>query len=172
MQTFDKAILSLENQDENEVANAAEFLGELGNNTAIQNLRNALIKTESAIERNAIAIALGKLKAEESAEDLMKLIKKPDYQNCRGSLLYALKMLDYKNYLIDIVEIVCKGNFECKVMSLKMIEEFEGMVSWDIVEKGKKILRYHLDFVDKEDYFVKEALEIFEEVEFSPNDDK
>lgn len=71
-------------------------------------------KTDCANHRNTAAIALADLKCEQAVPILVKLVKKYSHTNSYATLLYALSLLDCKEYVNDISSLIYYGNYEAR----------------------------------------------------------
>jgi hypothetical protein len=71
---------------------------------------------------NELALCLGKLGVNNAVPILMEYIRNPDYEDIRGTFLYALLDLDCDEYFLDFVKLMCVGNFEVYNHSFSIIE--------------------------------------------------
>ena len=127
---FDENLNALKSQDAEEVERAIRNLGESSDQRAIPFLLDMLLKEHNDNLRNVIALSLGSLKADDAVPILIQLVKKPELKNKRGSLVYALQNLDCKNYFIDIVELICDGNYEVCNHALDIFESLVDEISY------------------------------------------
>ena len=64
--------------------------------------------------RNAAAIALADMRAPNAANVLVELLSKPETQNSRGTLLYALEEVRGKAPLKLLIDIILSGTYEAR----------------------------------------------------------
>lgn len=71
-------------------------------------------KTDCVNHRNTAAIALADMKCEQAVPILVRLVKKYCRTNSYATLLYALSLLDCREYINDIYSLIYDGNFEAR----------------------------------------------------------
>jgi len=99
---------------------------------ADEDIPSQLLALESAVDcktRNALALRLAEVGARGLGEVLVRLIKRPDLANNRGTLVYALSYLDCSDHLDLLVGLVATGNWEVAheaLQALEAIDEADG----------------------------------------------
>jgi HEAT repeat protein len=109
---LEEKIKALKSSNLEEVENTIRELGKSADRRAVPILMNMLSEEKDINLKNALALSLSDLKADEAVPLLMKLIKDPEHENKRGSFVYALQNLDCREYFFDFVEMICTGNYE------------------------------------------------------------
>lgn len=132
---FEEKMNALRSSDLETVEEAVRYLGDSADQRSIPQLLEMLPSEKDDNLRNVIALSLGKLKANDAVPLLMELIRRPEYKNKRGSLVYALIDLDCKGYFSDIVEMICTGSYEVCDHALTI---FESLI--DDVDFSEKLL--------------------------------
>ena len=79
---------------------------------------------------NELALCLGKLGVNKAVPILMEYIRNPDYENVRGTFLYALLDLECDEYFLDFVNLMCIGNFEVYNHSFLILESIVDNVDY------------------------------------------
>ncbi|KEO83128.1 HEAT repeat domain-containing protein [Tumebacillus flagellatus] len=88
-----------------------------------------LMETDHPRFRNAIAIALSDMGAQEAVEPLMELLEDPKTVGNRGSLLYALESFDCSKHAQKLVQFMCEGNFEVSRQSYLVLQACKDKIS-------------------------------------------
>ncbi|MES2837736.1 MAG: hypothetical protein V4667_09445 [Bacteroidota bacterium] len=135
------------NLSEDEIVEALQGFGSTGDKTAIPYLINELNNFESLSwkKRNAIAISLGELGADEAVPMIMDVIKNEKYKNYNGSFLYAMKLkpLNCKDYFLDFIELLCTGDMEIRESAVDLIEMFYKEIDTKTKIEARQILSKH-----------------------------
>ncbi len=149
-------------------------IAELKDGTAIPKLINLLLdKATDFGFKNAIAICLRDLNADEAVGPLMQEIKNPANENQRGTLIYALKNLNCSEYFLDFIEIICTGNFECRMTCrLFLIEKNLDKVSSLVLQEALNILsvfrlKYELVIYDPNKFNNVDLQDVIGQIEFT-----
>jgi len=101
-----------------------------------------MLSTEENINiLNDLALCLGKFKINEAVPILMGYIKNPEFQNIRGSFIYALLDLDCEEYFLDFVKMICDGDFEVYDHSFLVFESIIDDAKYDQKIEALKILQ-------------------------------
>lgn len=124
-------IEELKSSDLDRVRNSIRELGYSGDRRAVPVLMEMLSKEKSIGLKNALALSLGDLGADEAVPLLMSLIKEPEYENRRGSFVYALRNLNCRRYFLDIVDLICTGHYEVYHHALDIFESIVDNVSYE-----------------------------------------
>lgn len=138
---FEENISKLRSGDLVQAQHAAKELGRSKDKRAISILMDMLSKEGNNSLMNALALSLGELKADEAVPLLMELIKKPELKNKRGSLVYSLRNLDCREYFIDVVEMICSGNYEVCDHALDIFESLVDEASFENKLTAKEMLK-------------------------------
>ncbi len=88
----------------------------------IENLRR-LEATADALERNALALDLSETGDPRVFDVLVRLIKRPDLENRRGTLVYCLENFDCSSVADLLVNLVETGNFEVAAHAEIILDE-------------------------------------------------
>lgn len=108
-----------------------------------------------------LAIVLSDLKCQDAVEILMELIFKPELENNRGSLVYALEGLECAKYYKELLPLLFKGNFEVRMEIHSVMEN----IFPQLCEQEKK---WCMDYVGKqmEEYkcILSQAYDLYENV--------
>lgn len=137
---FEKNVLALQSADLNVVESAIKLLGFSRNRRAVPILMAMLEDAKDVNIKNALALSLGNLKANDAVPLLIKLIKAPENKNRVGSFVYALQSLDCKKYFLDIVDLICTGNYEVYDHALQVFESTIDDVSYNDKLAAKQAL--------------------------------
>jgi HEAT repeat protein len=90
--------------------------------------------------RDAAAMSLGELQANEVVPKIIDLIQRPENENNRGSLIYALRSFDIKDFFLLFTDLVINGNFEVREMAIDLIENcIEKIESSILLQALKKL---------------------------------
>ena len=81
-----------------------------------------LLDSPNPFIRDAAAMSLGDLQANEVVPKIIDLIQLPENENNRGSLIYALQSFDVKDYFLLFTDLIISGNFEVREMAIELIE--------------------------------------------------
>ncbi|WP_081752725.1 HEAT repeat domain-containing protein [Kallotenue papyrolyticum] len=169
MEDFDKLINRLYSSiNEDELINTAYALGDLGDVRAVPHLIQLLDSTESPSVRNAVAIALHDLGDKRAISALLRHIKDPKNITNRGTLVYALETLDPRSEIVDLVQLMCDGNYEVMAMVLRVIEGFSQPLTPDNKQKAISVLQKCLaqnQFEDWKKEFISSAIELLHKCE-------
>ncbi len=125
---------AITNNEISKIMNHAEKLDNFEKKECIKSLLELLESTDSGTERNTIALVLSDLRCNDAVPILIELIKKKKTRNNRGTLLYALQPLEYREHLDVIVVNLVHGNFECSRMAYNLIAS----VIDDVDDKKRK----------------------------------
>jgi HEAT repeat protein len=136
---FDENVSALKSTDLEVVENAVRKLGYSRDARAIPILMEMLSSEKDINVKNAVALSLGDLRANEAVPVLIGLIKEPENKNRRGSFVYALQNLDCRQYFLDIVDLICTGNYEVCDHAFAIFESIvdEASFSDKLRAKGK-----------------------------------
>ncbi len=119
-------------------------------------------KTDCADHRNTVAIALADMKCQKSVPILVKLAKKYSCTNSYATLLYALSLLDCREYISDIFSLIYDGNFEARHIVFDILNNNLYCLSDNAKHQmSENIKRYLQDCNDKYELLVS-ALELLD----------
>ena len=93
-------------------AERAIELARSGEPAAMATVMHVLTTTNDHALRNACAIALGDVHAEELVAVVGRLLRDPRTENHRGSLIYALEESDVRPILATLVEVALSSEYE------------------------------------------------------------
>ena len=126
-------------------------IGDLGDKHAVPHLMQMLPNETNVSVRDALAMALGDLHAHEAVPMIVELIRQPGNENRRGSLIYALQGLDCAEHFLYFIELICTANFECRQMSLFLIEKYADSIDRSTKDKALELLSFYEDQLTKVD---------------------
>lgn len=158
MKTIDiNKIISDAKSNNVDIARAAIFkISSLGIVDAKPLLKELLYSTNQWV-RDAAAISLGDLKANEVVPEIMDLINNPNNKENNGSLIYALRNLEVKDFFLDFIKLL-SSHLESRDLALDIIEANLYKVSTDIqkqalidCKKDRKNISKKLRVADMED---------------------
>ena len=78
-------------------------------------IHTSLIKLENETDtniRNALALKLAETQNPKVLETLLRLIKKPELENKRGTLVHCLQYYDCNLFFETLIELIVTGNWE------------------------------------------------------------
>lgn len=136
MKTIDiNKIISDAKSNNVDIARAAIFkISSLGIVDAKPLLKELLYSTNQWV-RDAAAICLGDLKANEVVPEIMDLINNPNNKENNDSLIYALRNLDVKDFFLDFIKLL-SSHLESRDLALDIIEANLYKVSTDIQKQA------------------------------------
>lgn len=136
MKTIDiNKIISDAKSNNVDIARAAIFkISSLGIVDAKPLLKELLYITNQWV-RDAAAISLGDLKANEVVPEIMDLINNPNNKENNGSLIYALRKLEVKDFFLDFIKLLT-SHLESRDLALDIIEANLYKVSTDIQKQA------------------------------------
>lgn len=82
-----------------------------------------LLKSPNPASRNAAALALREIKAQQALEPLLVAIFKPENHQYNGTLVFALQTLDCKDKLLELFQILFQESYEAKLGAYAILEE-------------------------------------------------
>jgi len=95
--------------------------------------RLALLETiDHDTERNRLAMDLAETGRPEVLAPLVRLIRRKDLRDRRGTLVYALGNLDCSGHVACLAELVATGNFEVANGAFHILDEMRAPASEDI----------------------------------------
>lgn len=160
--------MNLQKFDHNLAMNNIEFSSQLiqevveqGNQEAIPILMKYLMDTDSPILRNKIALALSDLGCEEAVLPIIQLLNSPKTLRSRGTLLYALKPLDYSNHIEILVDQMIDGNFEVRHESKELIIEVKDKLNDEVLQIILYKIKNKLSNLEEQMDFLTDSLEEF-----------
>ena len=129
-------------------------LGKTGDKSAITFLLDKISRIDKLTwkEKNAVAISLGQLGADQAVPILMKVVNNKDYSGKSGSFLYAIsiKPLECKEYFLDFIELLCTGSLEVRASAIELIESLHNKVDNDIKMKSIQIISKHKILIESQ----------------------
>src|SRR4051812_29156903 len=105
-----------------DIARAAIFKAGEKKINEVKPLLMELLDSPNPFIRDAAAMSLGDLQANEVVPKIIDLIQRPENENNRGSLIYALQGFDVKDFFLLFTDLVISGNFEVREMAIDLIE--------------------------------------------------
>ncbi|MDP4147034.1 MAG: HEAT repeat domain-containing protein [Bacillota bacterium] len=151
----------------NEIDEATKMVSEIGKSgfkAATEDLIKYLEETTSSKLRNAIAIALSDLGAQDSIVPIMKLLKDPKTLGNRGTLLYALEAFDCTSYFDDIIEFLFVDNFEVSHQSLSLIESSVKQIDSKALDRYNSKIKAEINKAEEKIEFLSDALELLSKI--------
>lgn len=101
----------------------------------------ALENAEDVATRNALALRLSEAKLPGLDAVLVRLIKRPDLANNRGTLVHALRYYDCAPHLALLTDLVATGGFEVAHEAFEAIETIEHVEGSAVRASFEKIER-------------------------------
>lgn len=123
--TTAELLQQLDSADADIVADAASILASRHEASASPRLLELLRKTDNAVIRNAVALALSDRNDPQAFQVLVNLLRDERTQKNRGTLLYALGAYDCSSILPLLVDLVIDGNYEVSRQALSLIQGIE-----------------------------------------------
>lgn len=136
---INEIIETAKSKDEDVAREAIFKIGELGIISAKPLLIELLDSPNSSI-RDAAAISLGDIKADDAVPKILDLIKNPINKNNIGSLIFALQKLNVKDHFITFVNLIGNSSIEVREMSLNIIEDYVEEIPLIVKIEALKIL--------------------------------
>lgn len=122
---------------------------------------------------DAAAICLRDLRAHEAVPAIMDYINDPKTLGYHGTFLWVLWELDCIEYFERFVEIIGDGNFECRCMAFRLVENYVAQIDNYTRKRSIETLiaaKILLELADNSDYihhslqnrldFIEDALEL------------
>ena len=88
-----------------------------------QRVLELLRQEPSPAVRNAAAIAAADLRLPDADKFIIRLLRRPELKNQRGTLLYALEELQAKVPLTLLTEIISEGSYEARHHALSLLSK-------------------------------------------------
>jgi hypothetical protein len=110
------------------------------NNGDKEELLKIFNHTENYAIRNHIAMIFADTRYQEAVPSIIKKIGDKTLLNKTRTLVYALKFLDAKKYLIDLIKIIYEQEYEARLMAYGGIEHLLPLVSIRVGNQALKIL--------------------------------
>jgi HEAT repeat protein len=153
---------NIKNNDIDKAISIITDIGEKKYKEAVPILIKYLEKTDNNKLRNKIAIALSDIGCSEAVEPIINMIKSPKTIGNRGTLLYALELLDYSSHIEFLINLLYDDNFEVSRHSLILIERIIKDIPNEIKEKYIMKISTKIDNLEEKIDFFTEALDVFE----------
>lgn len=153
---------------ENKIDAAIQLIEEIGtkrNEEAIPLLIKHLKATDSHILRNEIALALSDIGSEDAVRPIIELLSDPKTKGARGTLLYALKPLDYSQHFELLVDIMINGNYEAQQESKQLIMAVKDKVHEEVLHRTVGKVRKTIMKLEEKMDFLTDALQEISDLE-------
>lgn len=151
----------LENHRIDELVTYVQHLPKSEQKETTDYLLSKLKTSSDGNSRNMLAIILSDLKCQDAVEILMELISKPELENNRGSLVYALENLECAKYYKELLPLLFKGNFEVRMQIYSVMQN----IFPQLCEQEQK---WCIDYVERqlEEYecILSQAYDLYENV--------
>ena len=134
----------LESENWEAACGAAQMLGSLSTQEAHQVLIEAL-GSASALTRNSAALAIRDRKLQKAVPALIQAILNPANVNHRGTLVYALEVMDCCELFPFLFRLALEGNYECRIIALGILWDKGFYVSDDELNEAELLLAEHLN---------------------------
>ena len=135
---------------------------------ALPALRQLLVTTESPNARNAAALVLREYEDEAALPLLVRLVEDPRTIGHRGTLVWAMAPFDYIDHVELLVRLLIEDGWEASQMALLLLEEAEGEVAGDVMDRCRLRLREALAVAPSQRReSISFALEMFEDSDLS-----
>lgn len=116
------------------------FVGGTKDKTYRSLLLKHLKATDSKILRNEIALALSDMGSNEAVDSLVEMLMHPITKGSRGTLLYALRELDYIDLISKITDFIGVSSLEVSMEAFLLLENVFGKLSDEQKRKCKHIV--------------------------------
>ena len=93
---------------------------------------------------NMAAMALAEMKAQEAVTPIVQSVRHPKQAKARGTLIYALRRLDWSAHVTLLVDLVGDDNFEVREMARLCFDEGAKRLSPQQREIALELLAYRL----------------------------
>lgn len=140
-------------------------------NTDLDDLLCLFKKTKNDLVRNQIAFIFQDTKFEKAIPHIIRKINDPEIQHNNGSLVHALSGFNMKDYILELVSIICKFDYEPRLMAFEIVDEIKDSISREKKDAALDMLRSYLNqFKSTPDamkpnskyYFVLETIKLLE----------
>lgn len=138
--SFDEHVRRLSSGDRKEVADAARWLGDLGDQGALSHLIRLLGTTDDNGLKNAAAIGLQALANPIAVAPLLHEIRDPKNADYTGTLIWALGSMNARSAVVDLARVICSSEFEAVLMAIGVMHGFEGPLVPDQLGEAMQIL--------------------------------
>ena len=130
---------ALESENWETACEAAQELGRLATRASEQALIDALGST-SPLTRNSAALAIRDRKLQKAVPALVNAILNPANLNYRGTLVYALEVMDCTQLFSFLFRLALEGNYECRMIALGILANKCFYVSDDELNEAQLLL--------------------------------
>ena len=167
MSDIEKLLRALEPPDLEAAAKAATSLADLHEHASIPSLMNALASPSTRV-RNAAAYALGELRAEEALPVLFRIMRDSKTYGDRGSLVYAVMLMDCADYLLDLAWLMSDEHFEVRMKAIIAMKGIQRRVDQSVKDSAIQVLTNELqrqDISEEHRLDVQDALSLISDLE-------
>lgn len=167
MLDIEKLFRALESPDPEAAANAATSLADLHEHASIPPLMNALTSPSTRV-RNAAAYALGELRADEALPVLFRMLREPTTYGDRGTLVYAVMLMDCTDYLLDLAWLMSDEHFEVRMKAIIAMKGIQRCVQQSLKDSAIQVLENQLqrqDISEEHRLDVQDALSLISDLE-------
>jgi|GEM_PF-3549123 len=130
---------ALESEDWEAAYKAAQALGSLATQESEQALIDAL-GSASPLTRNSAALAIPDRKLQRAVPALVNAILNPANLNHRGTLVYALEVMDCTQLFSFLFRLALEGNYECRMIALGILVNKGFYISNDELKEAQLLL--------------------------------
>lgn len=124
--------------NQNDISKLEEYLKYIVENQYTKSyelLVNGLMKTNNAIVRNMIALALSDVRHQGIVEKIIELLTSDRTKGNRGTLLYSLEPLDYIDHIEYIFDLLKDDTFEVRWEAFELIKMAGNNISVEIKKR-------------------------------------
>lgn len=167
MLDIQKLLRALESPDPEAAAKAATSLADLHEHASIAPLMNALA-SPSTLVRNAAAYALRELRADEALPVLFKMLRDPKTYGNRGTLVYAVMLMDCTDYLLDLALLMSDEHFEVRIKAIIAMKGIQRSVQQSVKDSAIQVLENQYkrqDMLEEHRLDVQDALSLISDLE-------
>lgn len=127
--------------------------------------------TKNDLIRNQIAFIFADLHYNKAVPYIIKKINEESLSHNNGSLVYSLGSFNMKKYFIELIKIICKHEYEPRLMAYEIVHESAPLIPNKTKSKALKILeeqRVRLEHIatDKGEnstlHFVEKTIELLQ----------
>jgi len=146
-QKLQSILNNLHSKDEKKVSKAIKDLEAHGNAHAIKSLAEALLNSDSEMNKREIIELLSSLKDTSTVVEMIEVLSDKMFLPIRQQLLTTIwnMKVDFSNYVDDFVEIAVNGDFMEALDCLTIIENLEGPFMEENILECQLHLKNYLD---------------------------
>jgi HEAT repeat protein len=161
----------LESSDEKVVLDALKRVKSKGDASVIKPLIKTFAESSSDNVRGEIKALLSQIKVENALVEIIESLT--DWEDdVNEMLLFAIwnANLNASNYLAEVAEASCKGNYMVALEGLTVVENQDGPFTEEVLNDAKLVLNEYFNHEDEKADLIKSMFEIINQFEDSFED--